>query len=208
MKFIEAIDPSESIFAAAKILDDVDNVRITQASVDNIPFPDESFDLVFSLGVLHHIPDTFKAMASAVKKVKKNGYFLVYLYYDFENRGVLFKFLFSIVTLVRKVISKLPNKLKKISTDIIAIIIYYPFSLISRLVKFLSKSDLYLKLPLSYYSDKSFYVMRNDSFDRFGTPLEQRFNKTQINDMMTKCGLSEIVFSKKSPYWHAVGKKA
>jgi hypothetical protein len=62
-------------------------------------------------------------------------------------------------------------------------------------------------IPLQVYERQSFYVIRNDSLDRFGTPLEQRFSRKQIKEMMEKAGLTDIVFSEKLPYWHAVGKK-
>jgi hypothetical protein len=57
------------------------------------------------------------------------------------------------------------------------------------------------------YENKSFYIIRNDSLDRFGTPLEQRFTRNQIQEMMERAGLENIVFSNNIPYWHAVGKK-
>ena len=63
------------------------------------------------------------------------------------------------------------------------------------------------KIPLSYYSDKSFNIIRNDALDRFGTPLEQRFSKIQIEQMMLKSGLTKIVFSDNEPYWHVLGTK-
>ncbi len=68
-------------------------------------------------------------------------------------------------------------------------------------------TGFYKKIPLSYYSDKSFNNIRNDALDRFGTPLEQRFSKLQITKMMSEAGLSNIKFSDREPYWHAVGQK-
>ncbi|MEM9340459.1 MAG: class I SAM-dependent methyltransferase, partial [Bacteroidota bacterium] len=58
VKFIEAVDPSNSVISAQNMLIDHKNTRITQASVENLPFEEKSFDMVISLGVLHHIPDT------------------------------------------------------------------------------------------------------------------------------------------------------
>jgi hypothetical protein len=49
--------------------------------------------------------------------------------------------------------------------------------------------------------------MRTDSRDRFGTPLEQRFTKAQITQMMEQAGLVDIVFSMRAPFWCAVGRK-
>ena len=69
--FIEAVDPSEAIFAADELLQDADNIRITRASVDTLPWPDETFDFGMSIGVLHHIPDTKQALVDCVKKIKK-----------------------------------------------------------------------------------------------------------------------------------------
>ncbi len=209
VKFIEAIDPSDAVFAAAKLLEDKDNIRITRASTDCIPFEDNSFDFVFSLGVLHHIPDTTLAMKKSVEKLKVGGYFLVYLYYDFENKSNLFRMLHKFSEVVRNIISKLPNSLKVIICDLIALFIYAPLVLLAKMVKTLFPDEKwYRKVPLFYYIGKSFYVMRNDSLDRFGTSLEQRFSKSAIQEMMEKSGLTDIVFSEGVPYWHAIGKKA
>jgi hypothetical protein len=62
-------------------------------------------------------------------------------------------------------------------------------------------------IPLQGYENQSFYVIRNDSLDRFGTPLEQRFSRIEIKEMMQEAGLEDIVFSEHIPYWHAVGRK-
>ena len=62
------------------------------------------------------------------------------------------------------------------------------------------------KIPLSYYSNKSFNVIRNDALDRFGTPLEQRFSKVQIEEIR-ESSLKDITFSEKEPYWHVIGRK-
>ena len=58
--------------------------------------------------------------------------------------------------------------------------------------------------PLSTYRDKSFYVMRNDALDRFGTRLEQRFTREQIRSMMSRAGLKDILFSEEV-FWCALG---
>ncbi len=206
-EYADGVDPSKAVFSAAKLLEDIPNTRISQSDVDNIPFTDESFDLVYSLGVLHHIPDTKAAMKSCVKKVKRDGFFLVYLYYNLENRGFLFKTLYWLSNGLRLIVSKLPSKAKRVVSDILAVLLYMPFILISRLFQGLGLEKLSLRVPLSGYRNQTWNIIRNDSLDRFGTPLEQRFSRQQIEKMMLDCGLEDIRFSEKIPFWHAVGRK-
>jgi hypothetical protein len=59
--------------------------------------------------------------------------------------------------------------------------------------------------PLWFYRDKSFYMLRTDALDRFGTRLEQRFTRAEIESMMQAAGLERIAFSDAPPYWCAVG---
>ena len=208
VKFIEAIDPSDAALIAADKLADLRNVRVTRASVDNIPFPDESFDFIYSLGVLHHIPDTLSAIAKCRQKLKKEGWILLYLYYSLDNRGVLYKVIFAVSNWGRQVISKLPSRLKLFTCDLIALFIYWPLSFISRLVHSIpGGKKLADKIPLSYYRKTSFQVMRNDSLDRFGTPLEKRFSKNEIEGMLLESGFTNICFSNNAPYWHVTARR-
>jgi SAM-dependent methyltransferase len=205
--FIEAIDPSEAIFTADKLLKGVENVRLSIASTDNIPFENETFDFGMSIGVLHHIPDTSKALLNCVKKVKIGGYFYIYLYYNLDNKSKLFRTILRLVTKVRNITSKLPMGLKKIVCDFIAIFIYIPIILFGRFLKFFGLTKFANSLPLSTYQNYTFFIIRNDALDRFGTSLEQRFSRKQIEEMMISAGLDNIKISENIPYWHAIGKR-
>ncbi len=205
--FIEAVDPSNALLVAGKVLEGVSNVRLTKASTDTIPFPDETFDFGMSIGVLHHIPSTPRALADCVRKIKKGGHFYVYLYYSLDNRGPFFKFIFFLVDLIRKIISSFPSGIKKFFCDMMAVLLYMPVVLAGRLIKWMGFKKLAAKMPLSSYHDRSFFIIRNDALDRFGTKLEQRFSRTQITAMMQNAGLEEVKISDKPPYWHAIGKR-
>lgn len=206
--FVEAIDPSPAVFSAVKLTEDKNNIRVTQAGVDNIPFADQSFDFIICLGVLHHLPNTENALIKAVKKLKTNGKFLLYLYYNLENRGLTFRLLFSFTNSLRKIISTFPSSLKFIACEIIAVIIYLPLIYFAGFLKIIFRNNDYYKIvPLSYYVGKSYKVVRNDALDRFGTPLEKRFSKDQITEMMKKAGLEDIRFSPNEPFWHVIGKR-
>lgn len=206
VKFIEAIDPSTAVITAREFLSGNENVRVTQASADNIPFADSSFDFVFSLGVLHHIPDTRLALKNCISKVKSNGHLLIYLYYSLDNRGILYKSIFHLSSIFRFLISKLPDFLKKTTCDLIAFLVYIPLSRLGGFLKSIGLSSWH-SVPLAYYHDKSINILRNDALDRFGTPLEQRFSKKQITEMLESEGMTNIAFSEKAPYWHVIAQK-
>ena len=206
--FIEAIDPSDAVFAADRMLGKNDNVRITKASVDTIPWDDETFDFGMSIGVLHHIPDTKQALMSCVKKIKRGGWFYVYLYYRFDNRGIIFKSIFYLSNVFRLIISRLPGRIKRFVCDIIAVFVYWPLSRFAGLLAKLGMKKLSKKIPLEPYANKPFYNLRNDSLDRFGTKLEQRFLRSEIEAMMREAGLVDIRFGEDGAYWHAVGRKS
>lgn len=205
---IEAIDPSKAVFVAKELLLENRNVRVSQASVDSIPFKDNSFDFVFSLGVLHHIPDTADAMKKCVSKLKVGGLFLVYLYYNVNVLPFYLRLFFHISSLFRNIIYRMPYFLKKVICDLIAFVVYVPLAYFSKLIETLfPNKNWYRYIPLWYYRNKSLNVIRNDSLDRFGTPLEQRFSKEEVRAMMESANLGNIQFSDNSPYWHAIGQK-
>jgi ubiquinone/menaquinone biosynthesis C-methylase UbiE len=205
--FIEAVDPSDAIFAADRLLGKIENVRLTKASIETIPFNDETFDFAMSVGVLHHIPNTQKAMKDCVRKVKKGGYFYCYLYHNLETRGWWFKIIYWLSNLIRYSVCRLPSVVKRFVCDVLAIVIYMPLILWVRFLMLIGFKGIAKKMPLSSYSNKPFFIIRNDALDKFGTRLEQRFSKKQVIEMMSSCGLEDIVISPASPFYHAVGRK-
>ncbi|MBT5400018.1 class I SAM-dependent methyltransferase [bacterium] len=196
---------SEAIKVARENLKSFDNINYQISSVNETGLDSDLFDFGYSLGVLHHLPNTSAAITSCAMLLKKGSPFLLYLYYSFDNKPLWYKLVWQISELVRGVVNKLPPALKMKLTDLLAIIIYLP---LSRIAFLFEKAGFNVdNFPLSYYKDKSFYTMRTDSRDRFGTPLEKRFSKIEIKQMMEKAGFKNVKFSEFKPYWVVVGSK-
>ena len=202
---LHCIDPSSALDVAKTTLATVENVSFHKASVDDKPLPPDSQDFGYSLGVLHHVPDTANAIRACVAMLKPGAPFQLYLYYAFDNRSWVFKLVWRCSDLLRRAICVLPATLKHLVTDLLAVFAYYPLARISLLVERLGLPVS--SIPLSYYRNHSFYTMRTDSRDRFGTPLEQRFTRKQVAAMMESAGLKQVRFSDRAPYWCAVGIK-
>ena len=203
VKKLHCIDPSAAINIAKLNLSNLSNCDFHNTSVDNIPLENGTMDFGYSLGVLHHIPDPKAGLKSCVDKLKRGAPFLLYLYYDFDNRKSWYRVLWSFTDVMRKVISHLPSFYRYWICQTIALVVYFPLARIALIVDKLGFDNK--SFPLNIYSNLSFYLMRTDALDRFGTRLEKRFSKNEIKQLMVDSGLENICFSEVQPFWCAVG---
>ena len=110
---LHCIDPSEAALDEARVnMKNLQNCSFECAGVDNNILKNESQDFGYSLGVLHHIPDTSLALESCSKKLKSGAPFLLYLYYRFDNKPKGYYFLWKLSDIARNLISRLPFKIK------------------------------------------------------------------------------------------------
>jgi ubiquinone/menaquinone biosynthesis C-methylase UbiE len=203
---LHLLDASFEALAVARVnLSGMSNVSFHLAAIESIPAPDGSLDFAYSLGVLHHVPDVGRALGDVARKLRPGAPLLVYLYYALDNRPLWYRALWRASTLVRLWVSRSPYLLRLAASELIAATIYWPLARIARFLDALRM--LPGSWPLAYYRDKSFYVMRTDALDRFGTRLEQRFTRRQIEAMLQAAGFTDIRFSPNAPFWCAVGIK-
>lgn len=203
---LHCVDASkEALAVAAKNLAGQSNCEFHLATIDGMPVADQSMDFGYSLGVLHHIPDTASALRACVGKLKSGAPFLLYLYYAFDNRPAWFRTIWKVSDTLRMLLSRCPFRLKSVICDLLAVTVYLPLARTARLAERIGMSVDHI--PLSAYRNQSFYVMRTDALDRFGTSLEKRFTREEIRQMMEQAGLSLIQFHDGAPYWVALGRK-
>lgn len=203
---LHCIDPaSKALEVSRRRLCSAGNVEFHLAAAHEIPLAEGSQDFGYSLGVLHHVPDTELALRHCVSKLKANAPFLVYLYYKMENRPGWYRALWRASEIGRLIVSRQPFPLRRAIAEIIAATIYYPLSRTAWLAE--RAGAKVSGWPLASYRQLGFYTMRTDALDRFGTRLEQRFSQDEIRSMMERCGLTDIQFSNDPPYWVALGRK-
>jgi SAM-dependent methyltransferase len=198
-------DPSaDALDVAERNLASAHNCEFALAGAGEIPLKDNSCDFGYSLGVLHHIPDTEAGLRECVVKLKLGAPFLLYLYYSFDNRPAWFRAIWKVSNVIRSGICRLPHPIRYAISQVFAALVYFP---LARTALILEKLGMDVaNFPLSQYRNNSFYVMRNDALDRFGTRLEKRFSRNEIRVMMERSGRENITFSTTS-FWTAVGFK-
>lgn len=115
------IDLTEAVDAAYTNLGKRPGIHLVQADIFALPFRDHSFDLAYSIGVLHHTPDARAAFARVAAAVRPGGQLAVYLYdrYGPGRRGA---------DLVRRVTTRLPLSLM-FAVSAAAVVLYYPYRL-------------------------------------------------------------------------------
>jgi ubiquinone/menaquinone biosynthesis C-methylase UbiE len=204
---LHVLDASEEALAVAcSQLAAHPNIRFHHASVSEIPLPDSSLDFAYSLGVLHHVPDTASAFCAVAAKLKSGAPFLTYLYYSFENRPAWYRALWRGSDFLRKMIRAMPVRGRHWATDPIAAFVYFPLARTARVLELLEL--LPRSWPLAAYRSLSFYAMRTDALDRFGTHLEKRYSRAELKELYRQSGFVDVAISPDSPYWCAIGTKA
>jgi SAM-dependent methyltransferase len=175
------------------------NVEFHASTIDSASIAPQSLDFGYSLGVLHHIPDTQQALNSCVQRLRPGAPFLCYLYFRFDNRPWWYRALWRMTEPMRFIVSRSPARLRHALADLLALLVYWPVAAVAKLAERMSVNVD--RWPLAFYRNQPFYVLRTDALDRFGTRLEQRFTRTEIVDMATRAGLVDVTFNETSPFW-------
>src|SRR5262245_44015612 len=204
--WLHCIDASVAALAVAQQhLAAVTNVTFHAAALDAMPLADNSMDFAYSLGVLHHLPDPAAGLSACVRKLKRGAPMLVYIYYAFDNRPAWFRLLWQGSDMLRQAVSRAPFRFKSAIAELLAAGVYWPLARSARLSERVGGSVG--NWPLSAYRWRSYYAMRTDALDRFGTRIEHRMTQAQIRALMENVGLREIRFHDAEPFWCAVGRK-
>ena len=124
-------------------------MQFHQASVAASGLPPSSQDFGYSLGVLHHMPDTAAAIRSSAELLTPGALLLLYLYYAFDNRPLWFRLLWRLSNAARLLIRRLPPCPKQFITDLIALAVYWPLARLTGLAEPMGLPVA--SFPLSYY---------------------------------------------------------
>lgn len=75
------VDLSEAVYVAAEnLLLKNNRLMLLQCDANHLPLPDQVFDFVYSIGVIHHTPDPYKTWKNLVRLVKPGGRFAIWVY--------------------------------------------------------------------------------------------------------------------------------
>jgi SAM-dependent methyltransferase len=205
---VVAMDFSQAIEVAARNNRENPNTHFVQADIYHPPFAPDSFDFVYSLGVLHHLPDPEKGFRTLLPLLKTGEYMNIYLYWNLETESAWRRAALSVVTNVRRVTTRMPHGLlKKLSWLIAAgfqVAFVYPSRALARFKPTRSLAD---RVPLGHYRKYSFRVLYTDQFDRFSAPIENRYGRAEVMGWFERAGMDDVVILGGAG-WRASGRRS
>lgn len=117
---VVGVDLTNAIDAAYTNIGRREKVHLIQADIFAMPFREGTFDMAYSIGVLHHTPDPRAAFDRVAATVKKGGGFAVYLYHGYGPQ--------SCPDIIRKVTTRLPLR-AMFAISAFAVPLYYLYRL-------------------------------------------------------------------------------
>jgi SAM-dependent methyltransferase len=191
------VDFSEAVFVARKNLAEAKNALFFMGDIKQLPFRSDFADLVYCIGVLHHLPtDALSEVRGLAKYAPR---LLIYLYSALDSYPVHFRIIFAMVNVLRRAVCNIRNTaFRWIFTWVAMVLLYLPMIAIGALLRPFGLSG---RVPLyEFYHDKSLERIRQDVYDRFFTRIEQRFSRVQIATLQDT--FAKVTVSDGLPVWH------
>ena len=189
---VVALDIGSAIDVAYRNARAAGEVLAVQADLDDPPLSRGVFDLVYSIGVLHHLPDPARGLRSLVRLARPGGEVRIYVYSDLRENW-LKRALLPLTDLARVVTVRLPHRLLYLVSFPIALVLTAIFVLPARVLRRHSLTRrLAAAMPLAAYAEYPFGVCFNDQFDRLGTPIERRYGREQVRVWLEEAGLVDV----------------
>jgi SAM-dependent methyltransferase len=177
--FLEGVDLGDSVLTAETNLAGREGVQVTKA--DLVTFTGaKPYDLVYCIGVLHHLQEPKQGFDAVVRNTKPGGAFHCWVYADEGNWVVI-----HVVDPIRKVASKLPWWVTKyfLATPLVV-----PFYLYAKILTALPRLTVLTRLPLYDYAlwigKREFAFFRHVAFDQLVTPQTAYIPKTTIENWL------------------------
>ena len=191
---IIAIDISEGVYPAACLSKDLKNVRILRASALELPFKNGIFDFCYSFGVIHHTSDPSRCLREIFRVLSPGSKTFLYLYEDHSD-NMLKKYPLMAVTAMRKITSRIDNRVLYFLCLLAAPLVFITFSVSARIFnRFKSTKKLAEAMPFNFA--RTPFSLTGDLYDRFGAPIELRFSSTHLYKLLKESRFSNIRLTK------------
>lgn len=192
-----AIEPSRAVDVLRRNMEEYkERVECLQISGEQIQANSE-LDYIFSIGVLHHIPDPDSVVAAAAKALKPGGRMLIWLYGREGNEIYL-----ALVTPLRALTKRLPH----------ALLAFLVWILYGPLVMYIALCKV-LPLPIRDYITNVIGRMSPNKrrlvvYDQLNPAYAKYYTRVEAEALLARHGFERVALHHRHGYsWTVIGTK-
>lgn len=179
--------------------------HVIQADLCRLPFDDDSFDFVYSYGVLHHLPSPKEGLQELVRVLKPGARVAAYLYKDFSDRAVGWRWLLTATNQLRRITPYLSHRVLYLLCQAASPLVYVLFTIPFRILRLIpGLRSLAADFPFRHATGP--FSLVGDLYDRFAAPIERRYHREDAEALFQDGGL-ETVITTKDRGWMIAGTK-
>lgn len=192
---VVGVDLGESVLSAKRNMGDTAHMNWSVERADLTKYESDGFDLVYCIGVLHHLVDPEAGFRSVIKNTKPGGRFHCWVY-AYEGNGVIR----TLVEPLRRVCCRLPWWLTKY---FFALPLVLPFFVYAKALALLPHRGLIKRLPLFEYAgwigSRELRFFHHVAFDQLVTPRTSYIRRATIERWLAshprvKLGSTYVIF--------------
>lgn len=187
---IVSIDLSDGVYKTRELTSELKNVQIVKCSLLNAPLRQNIFDFAYSFGVLHHTKNPKKGLCEIARILKKDSPIFLYLYEDHSENAMKYTVV-KLIAKLRYITIKIPPKIMYALSWMLAPFVFIIFSVPSKILRKIKTTQNFAKnMPFSFA--RGLFSLRGDLYDRFSAPIEHRFSKQHVYELLNECGFNKI----------------
>ena len=182
------VDYSRAIESSRQNTAQIPGVSLIQADLERLPFAPETFDFIYSIGVLHHLPDPARAFRALLPYVKPGGAIIIWVYSTSRP------WTNQVIEAIRSVSTRLPLPLLRgLSWTLAAVewaTMLGPFRLLPdgrvkrRLAALWPRLAVYAAYPVQ--------VAAADWFDRLAAPIRHYYSREDLAGWCASAELTQV----------------
>lgn len=179
--------------------------HMVQADLCHLPFDDDVFDFVYSYGVLHHLPSPREGLQELVRVLKPGAHMAAYLYEDFSDRAVGWRWLLTVANQLRRITPHLSHRALYLLCQTASPFIYALFTIPFRILRHVPGPG-FLAAGFPFRHATGPFSLVGDLYDRFSAPIEWCYSRVGAVALFQEVGL-QTVTTAKDRGWMVAGTK-
>jgi SAM-dependent methyltransferase len=199
------IDLSGGVDVAVRNNANHPHCHVVQGNIFDRPLRDEKFDVVWSFGVLHHLPDPRRGFEAIVPFAKPDGLVVIWVY---GYRGMAFTYKLSHMRPLHRMVRRMSGRARVRASKIVAAILSVLYWEPLRLAKRLGFRRVVERVPLASYVDHPWLPRVAAVHDRLSTPITHFHDHDELQEWFAASGLGQVrVEDTQRRGWRAHGER-